>query len=165
MSHFSSQEVERLINTYSDTVLRLSYSYLKSIYDAEDICQTVFLKLLTERVEFDSPAHEKAWIIRTTINACKNELKAFRRKQLPITEVMEVTAQGIPSTEVLDAVMSLPRKYRESIHLFYYEGYSIGEIAQILGRSESAVAAHLSRGRKHLRILLGGEDCEQRLSE
>lgn len=163
MNQFNHQEVERLINTYSDTILRLSYSYLKSTYDAEDICQTVFLKLLTAGTEFESPAHEKAYIIRATINACKNELKAFRRKLIPIDEVTEVTARGIPSTDVLDAVMELPRKYREAIYLFYYEGYSIGEIARLLRRSESAVAAHLSRGRKLLRTFLG-EDYEQRLS-
>lgn len=164
MNQLKQQEVERLINTYSDTILRLSYSYLKSTYDAEDICQMVFLKLLTTETEFESPAHEKAFIIRATINACKNELKAFRRKLIPIDEVTEVTAQGIPSTDVLDAVMELPRKYREAIYLFYYEGYSIGEIARFLGRSESAIAAHLSRGRKQLQTLLG-EGYEQKLSK
>lgn len=164
MNQFSTQEVERLINTYSDMVLRLSFSYLKSIADAEDICQTVFLKLMTTGAVFDSPAHEKAYIIRATINACKNELKAFRRKLVSIDEMTDSTVQGIPSTDVLDAVMELPRKYREAIYLFYYEGYSIGEIARLLGYSESAVAAHLSRGRKQLRNVLG-EEYEQRLSQ
>ena len=164
MNHFSQQEVERLVNTYSNMVLRLSYSYLKSIYDAEDICQIVFLKLMTVGTVFESPAHEKAYIIRLTINACKNELKAFRRNLVSIDEMADTTVQGIPSTDVLDAVMELPRKYREAIFLFYYEGYSIGEIAQLLGRSESAVAAHLSRGRKQLRTMLG-EEYEQKLSK
>lgn len=108
MNQFSTQEVERLINTYSDMVLRLSFSYLKSIADAEDICQTVFLKLMTTGAVFDSPAHEKAYIIRATINACKNELKAFRRKLVSIDEMTDSTVQGIPSTDVLDAVMTMP---------------------------------------------------------
>ena len=90
MNQFSTQEVERLINTYSDMVLRLSFSYLKSIADAEDICQTVFLKLMTTGAVFDSPAHEKAYIIRATINACKNELKAFRRKLVSIDEMTDL---------------------------------------------------------------------------
>lgn len=163
MNDQKQQEVERLVQTYSDTILRLSYSYLKSVYDAEDICQTVFLKLLTAGVEFESPTHEKAYIIRATINACKNELKAFRRKLVPLDEAREATVQGIPSTDVLDAVMALPGKYREAIYLFYYEGYAIGEIAGLLGISPSAAAAHLSRGRKQLHIALG-EAYEQKLS-
>lgn len=163
MNEPKQREVERLVQTYSDMVLRLSYSYLKSVYDAEDICQTVFLKLLTAGVEFESPTHEKAYLIRATINACKNELKAFRRKLLPLDEVRETAVQSIPSTEVLDAVMVLPRAYREAIYLFYYEGYAIGEIADLLGISPSAAAAHLSRGRKKLRIALG-EAYEQKLS-
>ncbi|MBR2783576.1 MAG: sigma-70 family RNA polymerase sigma factor [Firmicutes bacterium] len=164
MNSFDPQEVERLVDTYSDTVLRLSYSYLRSVQDAEDICQTVFLKLLTAGTVFASPAHEKAFIIRATINACKNELKAVRRRLLPLDEAAAGTAPEPPATEVLDAVMELPPKYRAAIYLFYYEGYAIGEMAQLLGCSEAAAAARLSRGRKRLRAVLGG-DYEQRLSK
>ena len=92
MNSFDPQEVERLVDTYSDTVLRLSYSYLRSVQDAEDICQTVFLKLLTAGTVFASPAHEKAFIIRATINACKNELKAVRHRLLPLDEAAAGTA-------------------------------------------------------------------------
>ena len=70
MNQIDKAEAERLVNTYSDLILRLSYTYLKSTHDAEDICQNVFLKLLTSGQTFDSPAHEKAWIIRTAANAC-----------------------------------------------------------------------------------------------
>lgn len=78
MKQFDRPEAERLVNTYSDTILRLSYTYLHSVQDAEDICQTVFLKLLTNEAAFDSPAHEKAWIIRTAVNACKADEVIFR---------------------------------------------------------------------------------------
>lgn len=155
-----AQEAERLVNTYSDLILRLSFTYLKSTQDGEDICQTVLLKLLTGAETFGGPEHERAWIIRTAINACKDELRAFRRKAIPLDMVMEVLAPEPPRSEVLDAVMALPVKYREAVYLFYYEGYSVKEIAALTGRSEAAVSAHLSRGRKKLRELLGGKEYE-----
>lgn len=159
MACFDEQEIQRLLDSYADTILRLSYTYLNSTQDAEDICQTVFLKLLTGKAPaFQSPAHERAWILRTAVNACKDELRAFRRKNLPLEAAARTAAPAVPSSHVLEAVMALPEKYRSAIYLHYYEGYAIPEIAQILGRSASAVAAHLSRGRKQLRIALGGED-------
>lgn len=155
------QEAQRLVDTYSDLILRLSCTWLKSTQDGEDICQTVLLKLLTGDEEFDSPEHEKAWVIRATINACKDELRAFRRRAVPLEDAPEPAAPDIPRSEVLDAVMALPGKYREAIYLFYYEGYSVKEIGALTGRSEAAVSAHLSRGRKKLRELLGGQEYEQ----
>ena len=160
MREMDPREAERLVNTYSDLILRLSYTYLKSTQDGEDICQTVLLKLLTAERAFDSPAHEKAWVIRATANACKDELRAFRRRTVPLEEAAEAAAPEPPRSEVLEAVMALPEKYREAIYLFYYEGYSIDEIAALTGRSGAAVSAHLSRGRKRLRELLGGKEYE-----
>ena len=151
MKQFNRADAERLVQTYSDLILRLAYTYLKSTHDAEDICQNIFLKLLTGGQTFDSPAHEKAWIIRATANACKDSLRAA------------TPAPAAPDSDVLDAVMALPRKYREAVYLHYYEGYSVREIASLLGQSESAVSAHLSRGRKSLRTTLGGDLYEQRV--
>ena len=158
MKQMDAQEARRLVETYSDLILRLSYTYLKSTQDGEDICQTVLLKLLTGDEVFDSPEHEKAWVIRTAINACKDELRAFRRKAVPLDAMAETAAPEPPRSDVLDAVMELPGKYREAIYLFYYEGYSAKEIAALTGRSEAAVSAHLSRGRKKLRAMLGGRE-------
>lgn len=158
MRELDPREAERLVNTYSDLILRLSYTYLKSTQDGEDICQTVLLKLLTAERAFDSPAHEKAWVIRATVNACKDELRAFRRRAVPLEAAAETAAPEPPRSEVLEAVMALPGKYREAIYLFYYEGYSIDEIAALTGRSGAAVSAHLSRGRKKLKIMLEGEN-------
>ncbi len=145
------------MNAYSDLILRLSYTYLKSTQDGEDICQTVLLKLLTGDEQFDSPEHEKAWVIRATANACKDELRSFRRRAVPLEEAAQAPAPEPPRSEVLDAVMALPEKYREAIYLVYYEGYSIDEIAALTGRSGAAVSAHLSRGRKKLKTMLEGE--------
>lgn len=157
MLEMDNGEARRLVDAYSDTILRLAYTYLKSTQDAEDVCQTVFLKLLQSGKSFESPEHERAWVIRTAINACKDELRAFRRRALPLEDEVRVPAPEPPSSDTLDAVMALPQKYREAIYLFYYEGYSIREIGKLLHRSESAVAAQLSRGRKQLKNMLEGE--------
>lgn len=160
MREIDAREAERLVNTYSDLILRLSYTYLKSTQDGEDICQGVLLKPLTEGRTFDSPEHEKAWVVRTAINACKDELRSFRRKTVPLEQVPEAAAPEPPQSDVLEAVTALPGKYREAIYLFYYEGYSVREIGELTGRSEAAVSAHLSRGRKKLRDMLGGGEYE-----
>lgn len=163
MKQLDRAEAERLVDTYSDLILRLSYTYLKSTHDAQDICQNVFLKLLTSDQTFDSLAHEKAWVIRATANACKDELRAFRRRTAPIEAAYASAAPEAPDSAVLDAVMALPEKYREAVYLYYYEGYSVRETAALLGRSEAAVTAHLSRGRQKLRGELGGDYYEQRV--
>ena len=160
MKQIDTREAERLVEAYSDLILRVSYTYLKSTHDGEDICQTVLLKLLTQDRAFDSPAHEKAWVIRAAINACKDELRAFRRRAVPLEEAAGTAAPEPPRSDVLDAVMELSEKYREAIYLFYYEGYSIDEIAALTGRSGAAVSAHLSRGRKKLRTVLGEDEYE-----
>lgn len=98
MKPIDRTEAERLVQTYSDMILRLSYTYLKSTQDAEDICQTVFLKLLTGGMVFDSPEHEKAWIIRATANACKDALRASHRRCVGLEAVAETAAPeyGLP---------------------------------------------------------------------
>lgn len=158
----NAAEAERLVGAYSDLILRLSYTYLRSTHDAEDICQTVLIKLLGNAHTFENPAHEKAWVIRTTSNACKDVLRSsFRRTAVNLDAAGEAAAPEAPESTVLDAVMELPQKYREAIYLYYFEGYSVREIAALTDRSESAVSAHLSRGRAKLRGVLEGVYCEQ----
>ena len=165
MRQFDQEEAERLVNAYSDLILRLSYTYLKSTHDAEDICQTVFLKLLTGGQAFDSPAHEKAWIIRAAANACKDLLRsAHRQRTVGLELVAEPPAPEAPASYVLEAVMALPVKYRQVIYLYYYEGYSAREIGGLLGQSEASVNTYLSRGRSKLRALLKGDDYAHEIS-
>lgn len=152
------REARRLVENYADMILRISTNYLKSTYEAEDVCQTVFLKFMTSAPEFESPEHEKAWIIRTAINVCKNELKsAFFRRTTGIDDISELTAPEDPDPGVMEEIMKLPAKYRISIYLYYYEGYSATEIADVLGKKESAVMAYLSRGRKKLKLAFAEE--------
>lgn len=154
-------QAKRLVDLYSDMILRISYQYLKQTCDAEDICQTVFLKYLTGGCGFDSIEHEKAWIIRTTINACKDHLKsAFFRRTVSLEDAGDIAAPQVPNTEILDALKALPEHYRISIYLYYYEEYSAREIGRILGKSETTITQYLSRGRRKLRAYLeeGGRE-------
>lgn len=152
-------EAERLVSVYADLILRLSYTYLKSTHDAEDICQTVLIKLLQGGRGFESAEHERAWVARATANACKDVLRSGRRRtSVTLDAAAEAVAPEAPDGDVLDAVMALPQAYREALYLHYYEGYTAREIAQMTGRTESAVAQHLSRGRAKLRAALEGAD-------
>ncbi len=154
----SRQEAERLVNTYSDMILRLSYTYLKETEDAKDICQTVFLKLLEKPKAFDSLAHEKAWIIRSTINACKDVLKSpWRKRAVSLAAASHVPAPAVEEGSLLAALDLLPPKYRVVIYLYYYEGYAAKEIADILGRPTATINTQLSRGRAQLRTALESE--------
>ena len=137
-------------------ILRISFMYLKQTCDAEDICQDIFLKLLSGEYTFDSPAHEKSWIIRTTINACKDHLRtAFWKRSQTIDAILEIPAPNAPESELLDLVMCLPRNYRVCIYLHYYEGYQVKEIAAMYGKTENAISTYLRRGRQKLRQMLG----------
>ena len=138
-------QARRLVNLYSDTILRISYQYLKQTCDAEDICQTVFLKYITADLSFDSPEHEKAWIIRTAINACKDHVKsAFFRRTVALEDASQIPAPAVPDTWLLDAMKHLPETYRVSLYLYYYEEYSAREIAQLMGVKEAAINQYLT---------------------
>ena len=154
------QEARRLVECYSDMILRLSRSYLKSRQEAEDICQDVFLKYISKNIKFQSKEHEKAWMIRTTINACKDTLKSAYHKRMVVTEQLW---EGIPQDEdafweVREAVFALPAKYRNIIYLYYFEGYSTKEIAKMLIKTQNAVSLSLGRGRRALREMLENEE-------
>ena len=151
------QEAERLANTYADAILRLSYAYLKNTQDAQDICQTVFVKLLTEPRTFESGEHERAYILRMAANACKDLLKSpWRKRTCDLEACAQVPAPEAADGSVLSAVNELPESYRSVIYLFYYEGYQAAEIGQILGMPTATVHTRLARGRAKLRELLGG---------
>jgi len=163
-TNFDAERVEHLVRTYSDLIARISYTWFSNTADVQDISQTVFLKLLTGSTVFETAEHERAWIIRMTLNACKDLKKSFWRRQVSSIEDAPEIPVAMPELEdnpVLAAVQSLPLKYRNAIYLHYYEGYQVQEIAAMTGERPNAVSAHLSRGRKKLRSLLGGSPYEQ----
>lgn len=152
-------QAKRLVNLYADMILRISYQYLKQTCDAEDICQGVFLKYLTHDLSFESTEHEKAWIIRTTINTCKDHLRsAFFRRTVPLEDAAAVASPAVPDSWILEAMKTLPEKQRISLYLYYYEEYSAREIADLMGTSEASVNQYLSRGRRKLRSILTDEE-------
>ena len=157
-----NQQAERLANAYADAILRLSYTYLKNTCDAQDICQTVFVKLLTEPREFESAEHERAYVLRMAANACKDLLKSpWRKRTCGLETVLEVPAPEAGDGSVLSAVNGLPANYRIVIYLFYYEGYQAAEIGKILGVPTATIHTRLARGRARLKDMLGGMEYER----
>lgn len=159
----SEREAELAIEKYSDMVKRICFLHLKNEYDTEDIFQNVFIKYLLYDGEFESPQHEKAWFIRVTLNLCKDFLKsAFRKNTVSIDSLSENTPaeEDSEKREILAAVLSLPEKYKNAVYLHYFEGYTAGEIAGIIGKKENTVYTLLARAREKLKKMLGGDDFE-----
>jgi len=150
-----NESVRNAVVTYSDNLVKVAFSYLKNKADAEEIVQEVFIAYLQKNPVFESKEHEKAWLIRTTINKCKNILKtSWFRSRATLTD--ELPYMPHEDQTVLQAVLSLKKKYRIPIHLHYYEGYSLEEIANILQTKPATVGTWLARGRQQLKIEIGG---------
>ena len=158
----SEQELLNAIDTYGDMVKRLCVVYLKNEADSEDIFQSVFLKYYQTNKNFQSAEHLKAWLIRVTINACKDHLRDFfNSHKVGLDEVIEKPVLEDPlNKEVFEAVLSLEKKYREVIYLYYYEGYKADEISKLLHKNTNTIYSLLSRAREKLKILLGGEEID-----
>ena len=161
----AAARAEQLVQRYADCILRLSYTYLHSAQDAEDICQETLLKALRRQEPFESEEHERAWVLRVAMNACKDMLRRSRLRSLvSLEDAPELVAPRVQSEApeqgrmacALDAVMRLPASLRIAIYLRYYEEYEVRDIARALGCTEAAVAARLSRGRRRLRGMLKG---------
>lgn len=155
----NEQEVNRAVEEYSDMIRRLCMIHLKNYADTEDIFQTVFLKYVLSSVVFENKEHEKAWFIRVTINACKDLLKSFFRSRVTsLDEILEQAADmQEENKEVLEAVLSLPSKYRDVVYLHYYEGYTAPEIGRLLKKNVNTVYTLMTRSRQLLREKLGGD--------
>ena len=141
------EHIIKLFEKYYESLSKIAFCYLRSIHDAQDVAEEVFLKYIEACPEFESEEHEKAWLIRVAVNKCKDRLK--RSKYIP-PEPEYFSAPSTESVEILDAVMSLPEKYRLAVHMFYYEDMSAAEIASVIGISETAVTTRLSRARRLL---------------
>ena len=158
----SEGEVNDAVERYSDMIRRICFCHLKNSADTEDVFQSVFLKYLLYEGNFEDEGHEKAWFIRVTINACKDLLKSFfRRCTVSLDEVMEQPAeQPLDHREVLEAVLSLPQKYRVVVYLHYFEDYTAPQISCILGKNVNTIYILLTRSRQMLREKLGGDEYE-----
>lgn len=143
-----------------DMVYRICYMYLKNTVDAEDAVQSVFLKLLKSHMTFNDYEHEKAWLIITAKNYCKDIFKSWwKRQRVDFDSLPEIATQeeDTQTGEVLAKLLALPEKYRIVLHLHYFEDYSVKEISELLGSRESTIRTQLLRGRERLKIDLGGK--------
>ena len=139
--------------TYGDTVYRVAYHALGNPSDAEDVMQTVLLRLYEYKKEFESEEHMKHWLLRVAVNESRKVLRSFwRRTSVPLEEWRETAAPEDPArAEVLEAVMALEPKYRLAVYLYYYEGLSVAEAAAALRANVSTVQTWLLRARARLR--------------
>ncbi|GKU25226.1 RNA polymerase sigma factor [Clostridium folliculivorans] len=143
---------------YSDMLFKICMIYLGNKEDAEEAVQESFLKLIYKSPQFNSNEHEKAWLIRVTINVCKDILRSIWRKRVINTEDIERYYDSSKELEIMEEIIRLPSKYKDVIYLYYFEDYSIKDISKILKVTESAVKMRLKRGRDTLKIKLEGEE-------
>ena len=148
--------IQDLMNMYKNNVYAAAFSICKNASDAEDVVQDTFLQYYMTHINFDNEHHIRAWLLRVAINKAKNIQSSFwHRKGMPLDDFIETLSFETPETkELFEEVMKLPEKYRVVVHLFYYEDYSIKEIAKILRTTESNIKVRLSRGRVKLKDAL-----------
>lgn len=149
------QEAERLVRAYGDAVYRLAYARTGSREDAEDVTQETFLRLVQTGPEFRDEEHGRAWLLRVAMN-CAADLhrSAWRRRTRPLEEAEHIAVPEKPEDGVMQAVLTLPERYRAVVHLYYYEDMSVAKIAAILGKREGTINTRLCRARAMLRTIL-----------
>ena len=153
----ANELAEHYLKNYGNSLLRFAYSYVHNYEDSEEILQDAILKVIRANPSFESPAHEKAYLMTTVANLSKNRIEYNRIRETD--ELMEELAaeEKRDLSFVWEAVRQLPDNYREVIHLFYEEGYKTAEIADITGRKDATIRSDLNRGRQLLKDILKGE--------
>lgn len=149
-----NEQAEALLAAHGNSILRLAYSYLHSMEDAEEVLQDTLIQYLKTAPRLESPAHEKAWLLRVAGNISKNRISYNKVRSTDELKETLVAQEREDLSFVWDAVRELPVQDREVIHLFYYEGFSTKEIAAILQQKESTVRSRLMRGREKLKLIL-----------
>ena len=153
----TGRSVRDVYTEQSQTVYRVAYSYMKNRQDAEDALQETFLRLIRAGVVFADERHEKAWLVLTVSNVCRDMLKAKSRRHEDLDAYPELAAPETEADALMAAILALPDKYKAAVYLHYYEGYDVREIASMLRQSPNTIKTWLSRARKALRQELGGD--------
>ena len=154
----TDKEITQIYNRHADTVYYVCYSFMKNKPEAEDMMQETFLRLIATGKHFENERNEKAWLIVTASNLCKNALKRHWRREESLEDNPALSQQVVKSdNEVLDAILALPREYKTVVYMYYYEGYSGEEIARYLHCPHATVRTRLARARKLLKQMLGGD--------
>ena len=159
----TEQEFNQAAQRHLDMVYRIALNALRRPADAEDAAQTVMLRLWQSRETFEGEDHLRHWLVRVTVNVCRDLTRsAWYRRIVPLEHCPEPSFSAPEEGRLYDAVMALPGKYRLPLYLYYYEGYKIKEIADILHKKENTIHTWLRRAKKELRDLLGGDPDEFR---
>lgn len=154
----TGKEITEIYNRQVDTVYRICFSFMKNTQDTEDMVQETFLRLLSSGVGFVSQEHEKAWLIVTASNLCKDTLKKWWRKTEDIDDpALDLKTPPFEIDEVLDAILKLPEDQKCAVYMYYYEGYSTADIAAYLHCPHATIRSRLSRARRTLKTKLGGD--------
>lgn len=155
----SEVELQNAIETYGDMIRKVCYVHTKQECDVDDIFQIVFLKYF-ESTPFQNKEHEKAWLLRVCINACKDHNRSWFKRKVVLTDTFKEDSTTVDATlflDILDAVLLLPTNYKNVIYLYYYEGYQVKEIASILQKKENTIHTWLKRSKEQLKTILGGD--------
>lgn len=154
----TDKEIAEIYERHKKTVYRVCFAYMKNQPDTEDVVQDTFYQLIRKGPVFGSEEHEKAWLIRTATNLCKNGLRYWWRRRRNLDDCWALQENGdVEISDTLSAVMELPEKYKTVVYLYYYEGYNSVEISRILGKPGSTIRNHLHGARRALRDKLGGD--------
>ena len=160
MGIYTQEELADLYHRRVGMVYQICLMLMKNVPDAEDACQTVFRRVMERAEPFRDPEHEKAWLIVTARNECRNQLKHWwRTKRAGETELEQLTWDQPEDGEVWEALLSLPEKERLALYLHYYQGYSTQEGAAMLGTKPATFRSWLFRGRKNLKTILEANEC------
>ena len=154
----TNKELSQIYDRHVKTVYRICFIYMKNQHDTEDMVQNTFIRLMKDDTQFQSEEHEKAWLIRTATNLCKDHFRSWWSKRVSMDEVAELTVDdSLLANDALKMVLELPDKYKTAVYMYYYEGYSTVEIAKILGKNESTIRGYLHTGRKLLKLEMEGD--------
>lgn len=158
---YTNSDITSALEKYSDMVRRICFMYLKNRDDVDDIFQEVFLSLLKNNTKFETSEHEKAWLIRVTINKCKDFLKSFWHRNIDsFDETQELVFETKAENDLMHIILTLPKKYKDVIYLFYYEDFTVPEIANLLHEKENTIYSQLHRARNLIKEKLGGTENE-----
>ena len=151
----TDKEIAEIYERHNKMVYRVCFAYMKNTADTEDMVQDAFYQMIKTNVRFENAEHEKAWLIRTATNLCKNNLKHWWRKRENIDDIDNYesiqTDNDFETDDILEIIMNLPDKYKTVIYLYYYEGYNSVEISKILKKPQSTIRNHLHEARELLR--------------
>ncbi|GHV18418.1 hypothetical protein FACS18949_14330 [Clostridia bacterium] len=154
----TDKEIAEIYERHKNTVYRVCFAYMKNPADTEDVVQDTFIRLIKSGTSFASEEHEKAWLIRTATNLCKNVMRNWWRKRENLEDYENLQGnENVEIDEVFSVVMALPDKYKTVVYLYYYEGYDSVEISKILDKPQSTIRNYLHEARGVLRETLGGD--------